>query len=166
MAALRAKVAEAEGAAEAERRRAQRRQRDLEAEQQRARAEAEEARRKQAAAMFRDTAKWRAETIDGVLAEFGQFVDAAEGDADADAWTWRAAPSTRRATLGLAHGFASVLDAPAPECELQPAGAAVAVWRISAADWNGIAREELDEAGPEAGRGRDQICGFGQPAGA
>ena len=100
----------------------------------------------QAAAMFRDTAKWRAETIDGVLAEFGQFVDTAEGDADADAWTWRAAPSTRRATLGLAHGFASVLDAPAPECELQPAGAAVAVWRISAADWNGIAREELDEA--------------------
>ena len=100
----------------------------------------------QAAAMFRDTAKWRAETIDGVLAEFGQFVDTAEGGAGDDAWTWRAAPSTRRATLGLAHGFASVLDAPAPECELQPAGAAVAVWRISAADWNGIAREELDEA--------------------
>ena len=44
----------------------------------------------QAAAMFRATAAWRAETIDGVLAEFGQFVDAPEGGDGDDAWTWRA----------------------------------------------------------------------------
>lgn len=96
-----------------------------------------------AAAMFRETMRWRANfSIYDVMKSYGtagEYHEDGRRTGDASEWTWQWQPSTTAAKLAMRHAFFGRLSKPMED------GAPVLVWRAGTADYSGFVREGIVE---------------------